>query len=306
MKEKVKCKKCGLFIDPDCDTCPYCGYPQNKEEDKPIEEASQNNDKRITADFFDKNSDINNKVIKKEKIHFFDFESRVLKVSWQKSLAFFLIGFLFLNLLATIISLIAQSGNWYFQASGTASGAINFACYLIIFGVLFLVLSKDSLKYLKEFAHLDSWLYGVAFGFLLMLASSAVTSFMQLFQQTGSNANENSIDSITTSFPVLSLLVFGIIGPVCEEFTYRIGLFTLVKKYNRALAYIATSVVFGLLHFSFNMQNIVTELINLPSYIVAGLLLCYFYDYKGIGASTVAHVSNNLFALLTQIIMSLI
>ena len=41
MKEKVKCKKCGLFIDSDCQTCPYCGYPQNSELEKE-DKASKN------------------------------------------------------------------------------------------------------------------------------------------------------------------------------------------------------------------------------------------------------------------------
>ena len=137
-----------------------------------------------------------------------------------------------------------------------------------------------------------------------MIVSSAVTSFMNLFQQAGVNANEASIDSTTSLYPFLSIVIFGIVGPICEEFTYRVGLFTFIKKYNRVAAYLITALVFGLLHFTFNIDTIVTELINLPSYIVSGLLLCYFYDYKGFGASTIAHITNNLFALLMQLILS--
>ena len=45
-----------------------------------------------------------------------------------------------------------------------------------------------------------------------MLASSAVTSLMQLFKETGVNNNEASIDATTSLFPFLSILIFGILG----------------------------------------------------------------------------------------------
>ena len=150
------------------------------------------------------------------------------------------------------------------------------------------------------------WLEGLGFGFFLMIVSSAVTIIFRLFDQsTGSNANEQGVDAITTSYPILSLLIFGIVGPICEELTYRAGLFTAIKKYNRIFAYIGTAVIFGLIHFdfsSFGTPSLISELINIPSYIVSGLLLCYFYDYKGIGASTIAHITNNFIAILVQII----
>ena len=34
MKEKVKCKKCGLLIDDDMQYCPYCGYIQDQNENQ--------------------------------------------------------------------------------------------------------------------------------------------------------------------------------------------------------------------------------------------------------------------------------
>ena len=49
MKEKVKCKKCGLFIDSDCQTCPYCGYPQHSELEKE-DKASKNIENLIKDD----------------------------------------------------------------------------------------------------------------------------------------------------------------------------------------------------------------------------------------------------------------
>ena len=299
MKEKIKCKKCGLFIDSDCETCPYCGYPQHDE----------NNDKKnddsisLNADNLAKKETKEDNP-KKSTLHFFDFESREMKINVYKNVSLFVVGFIVLKLVAFIFELIASStGSWYFIFSGTASASINFAAYLITFGIILLILNKDSSMFFKEFKNIWTWVIGVGFGGLLILASSAVNSLMQLFQQSGVNANETSIDSITASFPFLSIFIFGIIGPICEEFTYRAGFFSLLKKYNRVVAYIGTALLFGFLHFTFDLDNLVTELINLPGYMIAGLLLCYFYDYKGIGTSTIAHVTNNLVALISQLLI---
>ena len=310
MKEKVKCKKCGLFIDSDCETCPYCGYPQHEEEN---EESKKRDESSIIPEKIDVTTqpeyvlnDGSKNIEKNDKIRFFDFESRVMNVKLSKSIILFVVGFFVLNLLAVIFQYIAlASDKWYFLASGNGTAAINFSVYFMIFGIMFIVLNNDSMKFFKEFKNKETWIFGIAFGFLLMLASSAVTSLMQLLQQGGGvNQNEAAIDSTTSLFPFLSIIIFGILGPICEEFTYRVGLFSLIKRYNRILAYVITALFFGLIHFTFSPSTIVNELINLPSYMVAGLLLCYFYDYKGIGASTVAHITNNLFALLMQLILS--
>lgn len=293
MKEKVKCKKCGLLIDSDLDTCPYCGFHQDKDSvDKDAIESKDQNEHGEEP---------------KKKIRFFDFPSQTLSISFLKSIILFVVGLIILNLLAALFQVIsAATNNLYFLNNIQYSAAINFSVYAILLGVFVIILNKDIVTYLKQFKNKMHWLEGLGFGFFLMIVSSAVTIIFRLFDQsTGSNANEQGVDAITTSYPILSLLIFGIVGPICEELTYRAGLFTAIKKYNRVLAYIGTAVIFGLIHFdftSFGKPSLISELINIPSYIVSGLLLCYFYDYKGIGASTIAHITNNFIAILVQII----
>ena len=295
MKEKVKCKKCGLLIDKDCETCPYCGYKQNDGSDIPTI-----NEEKVDP------LNPNTKIFNTEKLHFFDFASRELSIKTWKSITFFLVGFFGLNLIATIISLFTSIfGQYYFLSTSASSAAINFSCYLTIFACIFIILGNNFYDYIKEFKGAKTWIYGLSFGFLLIIASSAVSSFFGLFQETSSsNQNEQAIDSVTTLYPVLSLLIFGIVGPLCEEFTYRVGLFTALKKRNRVAAYLITAFLFGFIHFTVNSDNLLNEFLNLPSYIVAGLLLCYFYDYKGVGVSSIAHITNNFVALLIQIVYS--
>ena len=126
---------------------------------------------------------------------------------------------------------------------------------------------------------------------------------LNLIPHSGVNNNESSIDSITTIFPLLSLLVFGLIGPICEELTYRVGFFGFFRKINPILGYIFTAILFGFIHFDFQSNDLINELINIPSYIIAGLMLCYIYDYKGIGTSIIAHSLNNVIGILLQIIL---
>ena len=294
MKEKIKCKKCGLLIDDDLETCPYCGYSQKDDtETHPIE---------------NKNEEI--KEAPNTKSHsFFSFPSRTLDISITKSIVLFLFGLIGLKFIGLLFELISiTTGNLYFINNIEASAAINFSSYAILFGAFLIILNFDLDKFYKSFKSKTLALDGIGFGFFLMIVSSAVTLLFRFFDtSTGSNANEQGVDAITDIYPVLSLLIFGIIGPICEELTYRAGLFTAIKKYNRTAAYIVTAIIFGLIHFDFGSiggENFVSELINIPSYIVSGLLLCYFYDYKGIGVSTVAHVTNNFIAILVQILSS--
>lgn len=291
MKEKIKCKKCGLLIDEDLKTCPYCGYAQDNENEEKKETITP---EVLTVD-------------KKEKIGFFDFPSRQLEITPQKSIILFLVGFLGLKFLGELAKIIfAVLPNLGFLNGIEGQATINFVLYFFLFGFLLFVLNSDVLKFSKDFAKGKTYLNGIMYGFFMIIVSSAVGSIFRLLDpSTGTNANEAGVDSITSMFPFLSLIVFGFIGPICEEFTYRAGLFNALKKLNRYAAYFGTAIIFGLIHFnfaSFINGTYITELINLPTYIVSGLLLCYFYEYGGLAASITAHATNNVFAVLLQII----
>ena len=107
---------------------------------------------------------------------------------------------------------------------------------------------------------------------------------------------------MSKNYIVFALIIFGLIGPICEELTYRVGLYSLTKRWNRTAAYIITPIVFGLIHFNWESLTIggntlVNELCNLPDYIVAGVLFSYYYEKGGFACSATAHVVNNLVAL---------
>ena len=95
-------------------------------------------------------------------------------------------------------------------------------------------------------------------------------------------------------------MITGIIGPICEEFAYRVGLFNLGMRINRLTAYLFATVVFGLIHMhDFASVN---EWLNFPSYLIAGGILAFTYDRFGLSASITAHVVNNLYAVILTLI----
>ena len=289
MAEKRKCEKCGLLIDDDMEYCPYCGYKQ----EKIIVE-----DKETT------------KVEKKESL--LHFPSRVINLPNFKNITLFLVGFIGLQLISLFLSLILVSINpylGYFSSEGTA--LLNFSTYLIVFGILILIIGKEFSQIFPDFKKGRTYLYGITYGLMLIVISSIVSNIFHLiFNIDSSNNNQQQIESVTTLFPIASSLIFGIVGPICEEFTYRLGLFSpLVKRLKPVFAYIIVALIFGFLHFDFTVlilgdtSSIINELVNIPSYVVSGLLLAYFYLKEGIVASSFAHITNNLFSLIVTLLL---
>lgn len=297
MNEKRKCQKCGLLIDNDLPTCPYCGYKQ----DEIIENIEEKDEKVIE----------NNQ---NEKPNVFKFTRQEIYLERNKNLLLFFVGFLGLQIISLFLSVILVSLNPYLASFSTKGLAfLNFSTYFVTFGAIILIINgKDISKFLIPFKKKRTYLYGIAYGLILVIVSSFVSSIMSLLtSNTSVNTNETGINTITTAFPILSLIVFGILGPLCEEVTYRVGLFSSISQKLKPLwAYLITILIFGLIHFDFtalfsgNVDALIIELSNLPTYLVSGLLLCYFYTKEGFGVSSIAHIFNNLLSLLLTLISS--
>ena len=75
------------------------------------------------------------------------------------------------------------------------------------------------------------------------------------------------------------------------------------------VAYIVTPLIFALIHFDFfagSAEGYINELLNLPSYIIAGVTLTIIYDKFGLSTSIVAHCGNNLISIFMSIFLNLI
>lgn len=185
------------------------------------------------------------------------------------------------------------------------SGAINLITYSIVFVTLISVIFTDIPKrFLPAFKKWQPYVIGIGIGASIIIFDIVYITFVNLFYTAETSANESVIRNVIDVYPIASVFLFGIIGPLCEELTYRVGLFGLLKRVNRALAYVVTGLVFGFLHFSFTSSDIINELIFLPSYIVPGVALAVAYDLFDLPCAWTAHCVNNLWAIIGHIILS--
>lgn len=237
----------------------------------------------------------------------------------------FLIGWFGLSVVATIISIIII---FYYNSTGVditeglpilgrvLSNFLSYAATAFILILVIIIPNKDNIKsfFKHHFQNKNALIDGVGYGFLLLLASSAVTAIISIFRsEAGSvNANEREIRIMISNYPVLLAFMTTILAPICEEITYRLGLFNIFRRKNRIVAYVVSSLFFAFIHFTIPeqdesfKQNLINELWNIFSYITSGIILCRAYEkHQSIATSMIAHAINNGVAVLSIIISNL-
>ena len=224
---------------------------------------------------------------------------------WQE-ITFFLLGWLGLSLIATLVQLA-------FSFLNTDSNKVLFMSItqFVTYGILFLgmviLAIQNHRKIFISFKKIEPYVIGIGIGAIIVLLSGLYSRIVSSFYTFGVNENESLIRQITTSYPVFSFIIFVFVGPICEELTYRLGLFSFSARLGKWVAYLITISFFALIHFDFlagSVDGYIVELLNLPSYLIAGALLCFAYDYFGLSASVTAHVVNNMIAITSILLLN--
>lgn len=179
--------------------------------------------------------------------------------------------------------------------------AINFLSYFLLILIFWGWLSRtDILLRLWHTLTQVNQLKKALMYFLILYLTLLVAGF--IYETLGisleDNANQSTVTQLTLSFPFLSVITFVLLGPVAEEITYRIGLFGYLHRYHRWLAYIVTALVFGFIHFDYGSTNYLNELLNMPLYMIAGIIFSYVYEREGFEVATITHIMNNGFSIL--------
>lgn len=277
--KKIKCNNCGKVYDSEEHICPNC-----------IKEGYEKPNK--------------------------GFGNRYFVTPIWKQATLFGIGFLGFQIIALIIQLFIQLINIRnypttdelitFMNSVKVSAAINFSAYFIVLIALLLVLYKDNLRISNCFKDWKIFV-GAVIGVIAIYAFNIFYGLILhvLGVDVSSNDNQSQLESIIAYYPLLSTLVFGIIGPICEELTYRVGLYTFTRRINKYVGFAITIVVFTLIHFDYFSENIVNELLNIPYYAFAAFTFTFLYEKLGFGASVVSHSINNLISVFTTMIANI-
>ena len=216
-------------------------------------------------------------------------------LEYWKEIVIFLIGSFGISIIATFCS--ALLSNSTFDAL-----RINFMSYAFVLLIFFRLLSKDLIRVKPQFKQLYLFLIGAVGAIALYLFSVIYSSIVLNIHPMEPNANEVTADNFIVDFPMASFWVIVFFGPICEELTYRVGLFSFLYRVKPFLAYLVTIILFALIHFDTkslgNNDALLNEMLNLPFYLFAGATFCFLYYKWGLAASLTAHVSNNLLTFI--------
>ena len=128
-----------------------------------------------------------------------------------------------------------------------------------------------------------------------------------MITNTTVNSNQAEVVNLIGTNAILSFIYIVLLAPVVEEIGMRYFIFGSIKKVNKVWAYILGSSIFALLHYAVLLGesniNILSELLAIPTYFGAGLLLCYAYDKsKKLSCPIIIHTFNNLISFLFVIL----
>ena len=123
------------------------------------------------------------------------------------------------------------------------------------------------------------------------------------------NANTENVISMVKENPVMMGFMACFYGPILEELLYRYTAFGLIRDRDRALAYIVSALLFGFQHIAVAAiyGGDLIQLINMPEYIIAGLIFALLYDKtENICVPAGAHILANSFGLLSMVMNNVI
>lgn len=266
---KKTCKHCGSEYDVEEATCPACKYADE--------------------DF--------------EKL---GIPKNIFWIDIWKQLVLFAIGLIGLNTIPIIAELFF--GSYADSHPTTYIMVVNLIRYSACLIAAVAIIFKDFKKITWQLKRWWPWVIGIGFGVALLASSVIYSNIINLFYTATPNENQTIINSVIGSFPITSIFLLGILGPIVEEFTYRVGLYSFLRRINKYVAYVVTLVIFGLIHFNFFAKgdDMINELLNLPIYMISGFLLTLAYEKFGLSCSVTAHVFNNLYSVTATIILNLL
>ena len=164
-----------------------------------------------------------------------------------------------------------------------------------------LIVKEKFWMILKKMFNWRTWVLGLIFGVILTIFNFGATQLISLIAD-GLGANESSVRNMIKEDTFWACIYVIMLAPFIEEFAYRYGVFGYAKKYKRVVAYIASGLIFGLIHLISALTgdvNWLVEGLSLVVYSGCGLILCYAYDStNSLMVSTIAHILSNVIAVL--------
>ena len=225
---------------------------------------------------------------------------RVMFFHPAAQIGLFLIGFAYFGML------ILEVGIALFREYLPSEPVLRSSTALVLtYGGMFIALMAIALftgrrkLFFEKFTNGTDYLYGIGYAATLIGVMMIVNCILSFFYDVGGNSgNQESIEMVTLGYPLLTLPFICIIGPIVEEMTYRVGLYSFLRRFNKYAAIIGSAVVFAFIHFEFSAADLTSEFQSIPAYLVPGFILAIAYEHRGPASSMMAHIIYNSFATL--------
>ena len=169
-------------------------------------------------------------------------------------------------------------------------------------GLAAIVLTTRRKHFFDKYKRGLDYVYGIGYAITIVLVSMIIGAIITIFHTPADNNNQAAAVAVAKNYPIIAFFLLGFLGPICEELTYRVGLYSFFRRINKYLAFGVTIVVFALIHFDFGAEDIINELWSLPSYLISGFILTLAYEHRGPACSMTAHVLYNIFAFLMMLV----
>lgn len=215
----------------------------------------------------------------------------------------FLAGFAYVGMLLSkiIVALFFKD-----MFTGVLQNALlSLFTYILMLGALLVICFTSRRKtFIKKFSRPFDYLFGLGYAAGIFITGYLISLIVGIFYNDP-NTNQVTAESIITNYPIIAIFLIIFLGPICEELTYRVGLYSFLRRINKVLAIIVTTVIFALIHYDFTAENYIAELWSLPSYLSCGLILAFAYEHHGPACSITAHMVYNAGALLLVVLRSI-
>ena len=255
-----------------------------------------------------------NKNTKPEARKFANF----LPTPFWKQLLYVANGLLGLEIVTLFATFIVVAVNQPANAKEfMSSGEGLFATYSIVYPSLFVIMGllvwSDWKKIGKAFLNWKPYVAGLI-GFFVLTAFSIGYGFLSQailkgagIDVSSTNSNQVNVINMVKYNWVACFFIIGLLGPFCEELTYRVGVFGFASRLGKWAGYVLGILVFAFIHFDFtalgSRDGVIIEFVSLPNYLFSAAVLCFLYDKFGFAASYVTHALNNIISVI-QIIAS--
>ena len=258
-----KCPNCASYYDPTLNECPNCHKTNELYEQRRIPDS----------------------------IMFFHPAAQI---------GLFLAGFSYAGMLISeIIAAVCMSG---IADKGLGNTLTMLFTYLMMLGALLTIAFTSRRKtFIKKFTRPLDYLYGLLYAIGIVISGLLIGIIVSFFYNE-TNSNQEIVESMIGNYPIFAIILICFLGPVCEELTYRVGLYSFLRRINKVLAIVVSTIVFAMIHYDFTAANYIAELWSLPSYLACGLILSLAYEHRGPACSIAAHMTYNAIALIIVII----